>query len=200
MSNWYLKLKTVEAGKVQDIAKNVGLGLVGLGLGANPTEATPPNHQPQQATQEIATDAHTTFVARVIFSEGAGASSQERLDIASVMKNRIGNRAFGKTSSMYEVANNKSQFSCIGDRNNHNWALSEHPDQMNMTERRVWQECLELASGHFEGVKGPSGRPIVYYHDNSISRPANWTNKYFTAVEEINTGRLTFYSIVPTKK
>src|ERR1035437_8250465 len=47
---------------------------------------------------------------------------------------------------------------------------------------------------------GPSGRPLVYYHDKSIGKPASWDNAKWRAVREESTEHFVFYSIVPVEQ
>ena len=139
------------------------------------------------------------FVTRVIFAEaGPSCSDNERELIASVMVGRIGRQGFdnGKLATMYDVASQPNAFSCINDPNNMNWPKSETPEKLSAEEKRVWDQCDSLAGGNFQQHYGPSGRPLVYYHDKSISKPSSWDNKYWYAVNELETDHFIFYSIV----
>ena len=139
------------------------------------------------------------FVARVIFAEaGPSCSDNERELVASVMVGRIGRQGFdnGNLATMYEVASQPNAFSCINDPNNMNWQKSETPEKLSDEEKRIWDQCDSLAGGNFQQHYGPSGRPLVYYHDKSISKPSSWDNKYWYAVKELETDHFVFYSIV----
>jgi hypothetical protein len=142
-----------------------------------------------------------SFVARVIFAEaGPSCNDYERQLIASVIANRIECDGFGngKLESMYQVVNDPNQFSCIGDSNNENWAKSGDSDKLNADEKNVWDQCYSLAGGNFQKQCGPSGRPLVYYHDKSICKSITWDNTYFSAIKELETDHFIFYSKVET--
>ena len=136
-------------------------------------------------------------VARVLFSETANCTPHERMLVAGVMRNRIGNRAFGNSATLLAVVQQRGAFSCIGDGNNANWRKTLHPGQMTLAERTIWEECLACANGNIPSALGPSGRPLVYYHDKSIGKPASWDNARWRAVREVSTEHFVFYSLVP---
>jgi hypothetical protein len=138
------------------------------------------------------------IVVRVLFSETANCTLRERLLVAGVMRNRIGNPAFGNGATLQAVVQQPGAFSCIGDSENANWGKSRHPDRMAPAERAVWQQCLAIVNGQIPPALGPSGRPLVYYHDKSIGKPASWNNAKWQAVREIVTEHFVFYSIIPT--
>ena len=136
-------------------------------------------------------------VARVLFSETASCTRHERLLVAGVMRNRVGNAAFGDLPSVKAVVLQAGAFSCINDDGNGNWRKSRHPGSMSAGERAVWENCLEIANGTMAPAMGPSGRPLVYYHDHSIGKPRSWDNAKWHAVREVVTEHFVFYSIVP---
>lgn len=158
--------------------------------------ATQPSTQPSDATMSAAKPNLT--VARIIFSETAGVSPQERALVAGVIRNRVGNKAFGGAKNMEGVVTQRNAFEALNDDNNTNWAKSATPSNFNSKEKTIWQQCLDLSSGNIPVAKGPSGRPLVYYHDKSISRPANWSNRYWTAIKEVETPHFIFYSVEAT--
>ncbi len=160
---------------------------------------TAPAPQPPAATPK-ATGRPNMTVARIIFSEAAGVSPEERALVAGVIKNRVGNKAFGGASDMLGVVTQRNAFEALNHAENKNWAKSENPAQFNPKEKQVWQHCLDLAAGAIPEAKGKSGRPLVYYHDKSISRPASWSNRYWTAIEEVETPHFIFYSVVPASQ
>jgi hypothetical protein len=143
-------------------------------------------------------------VARVIFAEAGGSCTpQERLMVASVMRNRIKHQGFndGQLYTMYDSAYQYGAFSCVGDDKNKNWKLSKmFALAMSPSNRlkgdfleadiEAWNQSLMLSRGNF--VVHPD---IVYYHDKSISKPKSWDNKYWTAVKEIETEHFVFYSV-----
>lgn len=134
-------------------------------------------------------------VARIIFAETNGASDFERQLVASVMRNRVGNPAFGNLRSMDAVVRQHNAFEALGDKDNANWARSANPGKLAGDSKRAWEQSVQLASDA-KPAAGPSGRLIVYYHDKSISKPKGWDNKSWHAVKEIETPKLIFYSIV----
>jgi len=138
-------------------------------------------------------------VARVLFAETAGCSPQERALVAGVMRNRIGHQAFDRLPNLEAVVRQPDAFSCVDDPDNTNWRKSRHPNQMTPVERAVWDECLVLARGAGLAVHGPSGRPLVYYHDRSITKPRSWDNDRWRAIREQATAHFVFYSIVPVR-
>jgi hypothetical protein len=158
----------------------------------------------QPATSQPVDQAEPNMmVARVIFSEANDdVSDMERRIVATVIENRIDHPGFsrGRLESMEGVVRQPKAFSAINDPDNLNWEQSASPDKIPSQKQHAWDHSLSLSTGNFEQVKSPSGRPLVYYHDNSISMPPNWSNKYWTAVEEIRTPNFTAYSVVPTRK
>ena len=126
------------------------------------------------------------LTARVIYSEaGPTCSSGERLMVASVIKNRIGHSGFGYQKSMEAVVTAKHQFSCINDPENSNWlASAEAPNS------KAWSQAVALSKGNFTPVTN-----AVYYHDKSISKPANWDNKYWRTVKTAETKNFVFYAV-----
>lgn len=140
---------------------------------------------------DILTD-EENFIARVIFAETLNCSSDERLLVASVIKNRIGHRGFGsgKLKTMYDVVKEKRAFSCINDSGNKQWNKSGKLNELTPKERQVWNECAILAKGNFKAVP-----TIVYYHDKSIKKPASWDNKYWSTKLEKTTTHFSFYSV-----
>jgi hypothetical protein len=137
------------------------------------------------------------LAARVLFSETAGCSHRERLLVAGVMRNRIGNPPFGNAATLYDVVAQPGAFSCINDPDNANWRKTRDPDLLTRAERSVWEDCQGIVQHPIPRAVGPSGRLLVYYHDHSISKPASWDNARFHAVREISTEHFVFYSIVP---
>ena len=126
------------------------------------------------------------IVAKVIYSEASmKCSSNERLLIASVIKNRIKHPGFlkGKLKSLTDVVTQKNQFSCINDKNNSNWNK-----QFN---NKAWKEALQLSSGNFNPID-----KIVLYHDKSISMPKHWNNRYWKVIKAVETKNFIFYSII----
>src|SRR5262249_18423778 len=84
-------------------------------------------------------------VARVLFSETANCSPQERLLVAGVMKNRIANPAFGDSPSLQAVVLQRGAFSCINDPGNANWQRTGHLSQLTSREHSIYQQCLALS-------------------------------------------------------
>ena len=139
-------------------------------------------------------------VARVLFCETANCTPQERLLVAGVMKNRIGHAAFGNVASLRAVVGQPDAFSCVGDRSNSNWARTRYPARLTPAEQVIWRQCLALAQGDIPPTLGPSGRPLVFYHDKSIGKPASWDTQDWHVVRERTTPHLVFYSIVRAGK
>jgi len=69
---------------------------------------------------------------------------------------------------------------------------------MSSRERTIWQQCLTLVHASIPPAYGPSGRPLVYYHDKSITKPPSWDNRRYHAIHELTTAHFLFYSILPT--
>jgi hypothetical protein len=140
------------------------------------------------------------LVSRVLFSETASVSPQERQLVASVLMNRIGNKAFGGATSLQGVVTQPKAFEALNDPNNSNWSKTAEPSDLTDKEKKIWDECVNLSAGNFAPARGPSGRPIVYYHDKSTTKPKNWDNSWFTAHKEVETPHFIFYSVVPVSK
>ncbi len=135
-------------------------------------------------------------VVRVLYAETSGCTGRERRLVMGVMRNRVGNGAFGEARSVREVVLQPGAFSCVG--GGANWEKAGHPGAMNAVERKVWADCeacVQAAGG--AATVGPSGRELVYYHDKSIGKPASWDNARWSAVREVVTEHFVFYSVVP---
>lgn len=140
------------------------------------------------------------FVARVIFAETANASPKERELVAGVIKNRMNNpQAFGKLKNLEKVVKQRHAFEAIGDKHNKNWAKSKNPQRLQGSDAQAWEQSVQLAKGNIAAALGPSGRPLVYYHDKSIGKPRGWDNNVWRAIKEVETEKLIFYSIIPAK-
>lgn len=140
------------------------------------------------------------LVARVLFCETASCTRHERLLVAGVMKNRIGHPAFGYATSLHEVVGQPGAFSCGGDEANGNWARTRNPAKLTMAEQAIWRECLALAHGDIPAALGPSGRPLTFYHDKSITKPKSWDTETWRVVHEHSTTHFVFYRVVPAGK
>ena len=140
------------------------------------------------------------LVTRVLFCETASCTPHERSLVMAVMQNRIGRSAFGSPTDLYAVVAQLGAFSCVDDDENGNWAKTRHPGRLTTVEQTIWQECRALAQHPKSAGVGPSGRPLVYYHDRSIAKPHSWDNQTWHAVTELATCHFVFYSIVPAKK
>ena len=138
--------------------------------------------------------------ARVLFSETAGCTPRERLLVAGVMQNRVRHRAFGDLASIEEVARQPGAFSCVNDPDNANWHKTARPDRMTTAERAVWDQCVRCLASAIPPATGPTGAPLVFYHDRSITKPASWDHGSWRAVHEVSTEHFLFYSITPTGK
>jgi hypothetical protein len=131
------------------------------------------------------------LVSRVIFSEAASATPFERYLISSVIKNRIGHIGFNKGShrNMDSVVKHKNQFTCINDKRNSNWKLTENISNMNIKEKEIWNQCIILSRGKFTPYKD-----IHFYHDKSIVKPKSWSqNKYWNVNKVLETKNFIFY-------
>ena len=165
-----------------------------------PAQATTkPTTQPstRPATQPATQPYPNMTVARIIFSEAAGVTPAERGLVAGVIRNRVRNRAFGNAPNMEGVVTSRNAFEALNDPNNSNWEKSGNPESMTPRERQIWEQCLSLAAGNIPAANGESGRPLVYYHDKSISKPRSWDNQYWNAVRELETPSFIFYSVIP---
>jgi hypothetical protein len=134
-------------------------------------------------------------VVRVLYAETSGGTARERRLVMGVIRNRVGNGAFGELGSERAVVLQSGAFSCVS--GGANWEVAGHPGAMNAVERKAWEDCEACVRGGGERVTGPSGRPLVYYHDKSIGKPASWDNDKWRAVREVVTEHFIFYSVVP---
>lgn len=133
------------------------------------------------------------FIARVFFSEaGAQCSPEERLLVASTALNRINHKGFGNLGTLYEVVKQPNAFSCINDNRNGNWSLSSDPSKLNGRNAYPWWQSTLLASGNFT----PYDKRVVYYHDNSITCPKSWNNRYWNVYVLVKTKNFTFYGVI----
>ncbi len=140
------------------------------------------------------------MVARVLYSEAAGANHRERILVAGVMQNRIGHPAFSRAPTLEAVVRQRGAFSCVNDPNNANWQKTRHPALLTRGEQAVWQDCLAILATEIPRALGPSGRPLVFYHDKSIkSPPRGWTNSDWRVVYELTTEHFVFYSVEPAR-
>ena len=137
-------------------------------------------------------------VARIIYSEASPkVSNQERELVASVIMNRRGHRGFGmgKLNSMEDVVVQENAFEALNDPKNKNWKASETPETLPNNAKHAWQHSLQLSTSDFKPISGPSGNPLVYYHDKSIKLPKSWNNKYWGVTKELETKYFLFYSV-----
>lgn len=136
------------------------------------------------------------FIAKVIYCETSyKATYEEILMLCQIISNRINNKEFGNGADALEVVMVKNAFSCINDPNNLNWIEFE-PDLNSRTKL-----CCKLAKKLLQGKKDFfDDKDIVYYHDNSISTPQKWTNKYWRPVRLYKTKNFQFYKIVSNVK
>ena len=96
---------------------------------------------PEPPKTEITIPNSDNTTARVIYAEsGPAASTLERMYIASVIKNRIGHKAFGNKKSMNGVVTARGQFSALNDKRNMNWGRSGNPSKMDDQERNHHDE------------------------------------------------------------
>jgi hypothetical protein len=225
--NWYLELKEARKGFWGGAGAAAAAGTAALFFGLNNPQA-PNNPSSQESIQTKPEQAVTqktqvpaifdqpkpskpannnvntnnvntnNIVARVIFAEALNTQPKERFLVASTIKNRINNKAFGNFSTMQDIVTSGA-FDAYNSKVNKNWDKSGNPNTMQPKELQVWKECLDLSSGDFKAATGPSGRPIVYYHDKSIRMPSGWNNKFWKAVKEIETEHFIFYSVIPNK-
>jgi hypothetical protein len=137
-------------------------------------------------------------IPRVLFSETANCSHAERLLVAGVMQNRIGNPAFGALSDLRAVALQPGAFSCVNDPANSNWQKTRHPLLMSDAERQIWTQCIQIADSSIPPAKGPTGNLLVFYHDKSITTPRSWNNKTWHVTPEVTTQHFVFYSVEHT--
>ena len=99
----------------------------------------------------------------------------------------------------YDVVTVKNAFSCIGDKNNSNW--NAFSPRFNKATIRACLYAHRMMSGDINKFNLPEAADkIVYYHDNSISCPKSWSNKYYKPVLMIKTKNFSFYKIVPIKR
>ena len=168
---------------------------------ANPRPSSQFDIQENLRNQEKVEN-YDPVVARIIFSEASNiVSPKERELVAAVIRNRIDHPGFemGKLDSMSDVVTQRNAFEALGDPDNINWKMTENPENIPAQARDAWEHSKYLASGNARPIKGPSGRPLVYYHDKSISKPRSWDNKYWKAVKEVETPHFIFYSVKPSR-
>jgi len=161
-------------------------------------EISPVEEKPNTTEKDIQN--YNTTVARIIYSEASPiVSDYERELVASVIMNRINHRGFemGKLKSMQDVVMQHNAFEALNDPRNKNWKATETPETLPSSARHAWIHSLELSTGNFKPVSGESKRPLVYYHDKSISLPKSWNNKYWGVIKELTTEHFIFYSVYP---
>lgn len=132
------------------------------------------------------------IVAAIIFCEASICTEKERMLVASVIMNRIKNPAFGggKLLTADDVVKQPGAFSSLHKVNGResDW---EWDNMMGDHAQELFRECEALADGR--GIITPD---IVYFHDKSITKPKSWDNKYYKAVQVIETEHFIFYKIV----
>ena len=135
------------------------------------------------------------IVARVVFSEASAiCTGKERYYVASVIKNRVGHKGFGKLKTMEQVVLAPKQFSCVDDYVNQNWKISgayASGGEIDKRDVEAWHQALLLEKGTFTASDG-----IVYYHDRSIKKPRSWDNRYWRAVSSFETEHFIFYKVI----
>jgi len=216
-----------EANKLTTAAMAALAGITSLSLTPKassqthaPTPATAPATAPATpapttptptTTQTQLSPAPNKFVAQVIFAEAGGSgkqgivSPQEMHYVASVIKNRLGNKAYSSPRTMEQAVRQSKQFSCIGDKTNTLWSKSEK--LINMTHEQIlkdegpqiaasWNRALAYSTGDFTPYPD-----ITQYHDTSIKTPKSWTtNKYWVyKKEDIPSKNFIFFSVTPRR-
>ena len=135
-----------------------------------------------------------TFVARVIYSEaGPSVSAFERYMVASVIKNRLNHRGFGKKATMFDIVNVKNAFECINHDANQNWRMSgeikQHWDNVHV--RKAWRQSAALAKGTFTPYKD-----IHFFLTKGTKVPKNFVaTKYWKLTKLKSTKHFDFYNI-----
>lgn len=150
-------------------------------------------------SQKIVLNAEEYFIARVLYSETSTlATKQEIMMVCQIIVNRIGHRDFGKCSNAYEVVRHKNAFSCIGDKNNSN--CNEFKPELNERTKLCSKLAKFLMRSDAKQITFFNDKSIVYYHDDSISTPKKWTNKYWKPILKYTTKNFKFYSITSNVK
>jgi hypothetical protein len=144
---------------------------------------------------EKAEETPANFIARVLYAESANVPAEERVLIAQLIKNRIGNPAFGSPGDAISVVKQRNAFTSINDSSNKQFAKASNPEKMKPEERLIWQHCLTLGQSLVDGSL-KSDPSLQAYHDKSISKPKSWqNNKYYTYTAVKNTSHYVFYKV-----
>jgi hypothetical protein len=139
------------------------------------------------------------FIARVLYSETSyKATYQEILMVCQVIINRINNRDFGNGQNAFEVVKYKNAFSCINDSNNVNW--NQFKPDLNSRTKLCCKLAKEMMRSDIKSNPLFNNQDIVYYHDNSISTPKKWTNKYWRPIKVYSTKNFQFFKVVSNIK
>jgi hypothetical protein len=145
------------------------------------------HHKPKTKTKRP--DINYT-VARVIYGEASTISSaRARFLVASVIKNRIGNRDFGNLHNMYQVVTDEGAFCAY--RKGQNWEDTRQPWLLRGDKKftRVWKECMELSRGDFKSKPG-----VHFFVTSGKIPPANMVSDIYELVKVCSTGGLDFYT------
>lgn len=134
------------------------------------------------------------LTARIIFAEtGPACTANERLWVASTIKNRVNHRGFklGKLKTMRDVVTQKYAFESLNDPRNSTWVRGGNPAKLRGADVPAWRQSVLLSSGGFT----PVNDEVVYFHDKSITKPKGWDNKYWTAYKLKETKHFIFYGV-----
>jgi len=149
-------------------------------------------------------------IASVLYGEGVGTSSNERLLIASVISNRIGVAGIqfcgrGMQSS-FEVVTQPNQFESYGDSRNKPWLNAinacgpDGPDSRvsdNPEAQAIWRECWKIAVELYHGTFEPIDERVTFFHrkgknpeidrqdicDERSARPESWDRRDYWTFE-----------------
>jgi hypothetical protein len=97
----------------------------------------------------------------------------------------------GKLKNMHDVVTQHGQFESLNHNANSTWRRSANPSNLKGADVPAWNQSALLATRNFT----PVDSRVVYFHDNSISKPKSWDNRYWQAYVIKKTKNFTFYGV-----
>jgi len=131
------------------------------------------------------------LVEKVLYCETANASFEEKVLVASCIKNRVNHKAFKSPKNLLDVVKQPKQFSAL---NNTNKVWKEFDKRYsNDIVRKEYNNCKKAL------YNSPLVKDVVVYFDKSIKEPKYFkTNRYWNYILVKETTNFYFYKV--TKK
>jgi len=106
------------------------------------------------------------LLARLIFSEAAGEPGLGKIAVAWVVKNRVISKKFPSTYK--GVIFQRMQFTGV---NSSLWRKTYYPNKMTIQEKKVFEECVDIAKKVIQGVLSDPVFGADHYYNPKLASP-----------------------------